>query len=76
MNDQERNKKAQECLKHDHIKYDDMVAKIKANEIYKNKVRFMTLGEIKALFRLHNLNDQIKLEPKTMMTTLKLMKAW
>ena len=60
----------------DPIKYDDMVARINANETYKNKVRFMTLGDIKVWFRLHGLSDQIKLEPKTMMITLKLMGAW
>jgi len=51
-------------------------AKVNANMTYKNKVQFMTLGEIRELHRNSGFDGHLKLELSTMVSTLKLMGAW
>lgn len=48
---------------------------INCDALYRSKVQFMPLGEMKALHREHGLSDDIKIDQDTIISTLKLLKT-
>ena len=47
---------------------------VNCDPLYKSKVQFMTLGEMKKLHRDHGFNDDIKLNHDAIITVLKILR--
>lgn len=48
--------------------------RINCDPIYKSKVQFMSLGEMKELHRVNGLSDKIKLDQDGIISTIELIK--